>query len=214
MLSEMVNTLFCSNLCRSKLAHIRAHNFNLINEYNSAMTKCISLRESNKLLTQMVEEQKDISQLHKDLNQEQSELELPTDKYQQNELNIKKFDTYSDTVRNLCDVQLAYKENKGKGLGYKQVPLPYNHNYSRMPTTEQDLKNEKNMMYGKPSDNVSWEPYKPKHARPTDFRKPMDFFKTMDSTQNVSNESIDELESEVELVKMSMGGGSGKIVKS
>ncbi|MFS7990843.1 hypothetical protein Hanom_Chr11g01063661 [Helianthus anomalus] len=54
----------------------------------------------------------------------------------------------------MCDVQLTYKVNKGKGLGYKQVPPPYNHNYSRMPTTEQDLENEKNMMCGKPRDYV------------------------------------------------------------
>ncbi|MFS7953606.1 hypothetical protein Hanom_Chr07g00620691 [Helianthus anomalus] len=43
-----------------------------------------------------------------------AELELLTRKYQQNELNIKKFDTSSNTVCNLCNVQLAYKDNKGK----------------------------------------------------------------------------------------------------
>ncbi|MFS7918897.1 hypothetical protein Hanom_Chr03g00206581 [Helianthus anomalus] len=104
------------------------------------------------------------------------ELELLIRKYQQNELNIKS----SDIVRNLCNVQVAYKANEGKGLAYNQVPPLYNHNYSRIPTTEQDLEDEKkNMMYVKPSDYVSWEPFKPKHARTTDFEKPMDFFKTM-----------------------------------
>ncbi|XP_022032518.1 uncharacterized protein LOC110933612 [Helianthus annuus] len=53
-----------------------------------------------------------------ELDSVRAELELLTGKYQQNELNIKKFDTSSDTVRNMCDVQLAYKENKGKGLGF------------------------------------------------------------------------------------------------
>ncbi|KAF5782518.1 hypothetical protein HanXRQr2_Chr11g0496791 [Helianthus annuus] len=106
------------------------------------MAKYIDLRENNKILYEKIDAlKKDIAQLHRDVNQQQcwvhdykhrltvktlecdsvkGELELLTGKYKQNELNIKKFDTSSDTVRNLCDVQLAYKENKGKGLGYKQ----------------------------------------------------------------------------------------------
>ncbi|MFS7990844.1 hypothetical protein Hanom_Chr11g01063671 [Helianthus anomalus] len=103
-LIDTVNTLLCSDHCRSKLAQLRAHNFNLINDYNSSMTKCIGLRENNKLLTKNVEAQKkDIDLLHKDLNQQQcwvhdyknkinvktmeldsvrAELELLTGKYQ------------------------------------------------------------------------------------------------------------------------------------
>ncbi|MFS8007539.1 hypothetical protein Hanom_Chr14g01262201 [Helianthus anomalus] len=50
----MVNSLLCSDHCRNKLAK----NFNLINDYNSAMSKCISLRENNKLLYEEVEAQK------------------------------------------------------------------------------------------------------------------------------------------------------------
>ena len=121
----------------------------------------ISLRENNKILYEKIEAlKKDITQLHRDVNQHQcwvhdykhrltvktlecdsvkGELELLTGKYKQNELNIKKFDTSSATVQNLCNMQLAYQENKGRGLGYKQVPPPYNHNYSRLRITEQEM---------------------------------------------------------------------------
>ncbi|MFS7997685.1 hypothetical protein Hanom_Chr12g01144821 [Helianthus anomalus] len=51
---------------------MRAHNFSLINDYNSAKSKCISLQENNKLLYEKVEVQKkDIAYLHKELNQQQ-----------------------------------------------------------------------------------------------------------------------------------------------
>ncbi|MFS7935786.1 hypothetical protein Hanom_Chr05g00407661 [Helianthus anomalus] len=81
-----------------------------------------------------------------------AKLELLTGKYQQNEVNIKKLDTSSNVVQDVCNVQLAYKENQGKGLGYNQVAPPYNHNYTRMPDTKEELENEQHMMYGKPSD--------------------------------------------------------------
>ncbi|MFS7986782.1 hypothetical protein Hanom_Chr11g01014301 [Helianthus anomalus] len=73
------------------------------------------------------------------------ERELLTGKYQQNEVNIKKSDTSSKVVQDVCNMQLAYKENKGKGLGYNQVAPPYNHNYTKNPDTEEELENE---LYG------------------------------------------------------------------
>ncbi|MFS7975685.1 hypothetical protein Hanom_Chr10g00883531 [Helianthus anomalus] len=88
------------------------HNSALINDYNSAMSKCISVRENNKILYEKIDAlKKDIAQLHLDVNQQKCwvhnyknrlnvktlecdsmrvELELLTGKYQRNELNIKK----------------------------------------------------------------------------------------------------------------------------
>ncbi|MFS8008305.1 hypothetical protein Hanom_Chr14g01271151 [Helianthus anomalus] len=102
------------------------------------------------------------------------------------------FDTSSDTVRNLCNVQLAFKENKGKGLGYTRVSPPYNHNYSRLPTTEQEIENYDKMIYGKPSDYVPWEPSKSKNGQPTDFKKPVNFVKK--ENENGQSESTDKSE--------------------
>ncbi|MFS7970983.1 putative transcription factor interactor and regulator CCHC(Zn) family [Helianthus anomalus] len=202
-LSETVNSLLCSGHCRKKIALMRSHNFVLITDYNSAMAKCIILRENHKSLNEKIDSlKKDIAQHHLEVNQQKCcdsmrvELELLTGKYKQNELNIKKIDTSSDTVRDLCNVQLAFKDNKGKDLGYKQVPPPYNHSYSRMPTTEQEKENYNKMIYGKPSDYVPLEPLKPKNAKPTYFQKPMNFVKNED--KNCTNESAGESEQENE----------------
>ncbi|MFS7930603.1 hypothetical protein Hanom_Chr04g00346191 [Helianthus anomalus] len=176
--SQMLNSLLCSEHCRNKIALMRAHNSALITDYNSAMAKCTSLRENNKILYEKIGALKKVTtQIHLDVNQQN-------------------FDTSSDTVRNLCDVQLAFKENKGKGLGYKKVRPPYNHNYSRIPTTEQELENYDKIIYGKPSDYVQWEPFKPNNAKPTDFQKPMSFVKNMD--YDCSNESVGKSEQENE----------------
>ncbi|KAJ0767171.1 putative nuclear polyadenylated RNA-binding protein Nab2/ZC3H14 [Helianthus annuus] len=185
-LIDTVNYLLCIEPCRNKVAQLRALNSKMMDDYNSAMTQCIGLRQRNKLLTEKVEAQKkDIAQLHLDLNQQHSwvhdyktilnakilecdsvraELELLTGNYQQNELNMKKFDASSKVVQDMCDVQLAYKKNKGKGLGYNQVTPPYNQNYTRMSDTEEDLENEQHMVYGKPSDYTSRGSVKPVNA--------------------------------------------------
>ncbi|XP_021979749.1 uncharacterized protein LOC110875863 [Helianthus annuus] len=61
------------------------------------------------------------------------------------------------------------------------------------------------MIYGKPSDYVPLEPFRPKNARPADFQKPMNFVKK----ENCSNESAgesgkeNEQENESEPVKTS-----------
>ncbi|XP_021996295.1 papilin-like [Helianthus annuus] len=208
-LAETVNSLLCTEHCRKKVALLRSQNSALITDNNTVMGKYISLRENNKILYEKIEAlKKDIAQLHRDVNRQQcwvhdykhrlivktlecdsvkGELELLTGKYKQNELNIKKFDTSSATVQNLCNVQLAYQENKGKGLGYKKVPPPYNHNYSRLPVTEQEMENYDTMMYGKPSDYVDYDPSKSKRSPYADFKKPMSFVKD----ENVQNESAD-----------------------
>ncbi|MFS8005417.1 hypothetical protein Hanom_Chr13g01237111 [Helianthus anomalus] len=96
----------------------------------------MALTEEPKSLSETIDTlKKDITQLHRDVNQQQCwvhdykhritvktlecdsikvVLELLTGKYKQNELNIKKFDTSSDIVRNMCNVQLTLKENKGR----------------------------------------------------------------------------------------------------
>ncbi|MFS8019310.1 hypothetical protein Hanom_Chr15g01402321 [Helianthus anomalus] len=110
-LSEMVNSLLCIEHCRKKVALPRSQNSALITDYNSATGKCISLRENNKILYENIDAlKKDITQLHRDVNQQQywvhdyknrltvktlecdsvkAELELLTRKYKQNELNKK-----------------------------------------------------------------------------------------------------------------------------
>ncbi|MFS7975402.1 putative transcription factor interactor and regulator CCHC(Zn) family [Helianthus anomalus] len=87
-----------------------------------------------------------------DLTKELEDLKV---KYQVNEIHIKKFDTSSNLVKNICDIQLEYKERKGAGLGYTKTPPPYNHNYTYMPFTEEELINEGKMTYGPKTDKSS-----------------------------------------------------------
>ncbi|MFS8006399.1 hypothetical protein Hanom_Chr14g01248721 [Helianthus anomalus] len=76
-------------------------------------------------------------------------------KYQVNEINIKKYDTSSKLVKDICDIQIEYKEKKGAGLGYTKTPPPYNHNYTYLPFTEEELINEGKMTYGPKTDKSS-----------------------------------------------------------
>ncbi|MFS7969189.1 hypothetical protein Hanom_Chr09g00806221 [Helianthus anomalus] len=85
-----------------------------------------------------------------DLIKELEEIKL---KYQLNEINIKKYDTSSKLVKDICDIQLEYKKKKGAGLGYNKVPHPYNHNYTYYSMEE--LINEDTMTYGPKTDKSS-----------------------------------------------------------
>ncbi|MFS7930010.1 hypothetical protein Hanom_Chr04g00339121 [Helianthus anomalus] len=82
------------------------------------------------------------------------ELEDIREKYNINELNIKKYEYSSKLVKDLRDLQLAYKRKKGCGLGFNQVP-PYNDNYTYLPVTEEELMNESTMTYGPKTDKSS-----------------------------------------------------------
>ncbi|MFS7998536.1 putative transcription factor interactor and regulator CCHC(Zn) family [Helianthus anomalus] len=148
----------------------RLHNAELIQDYNDIKNKKITLSKNEKLYKDKIEAQrKDIIKLKDDVSvktthfleaQEKvciltKELEDIRERYQINELNIKKFDSSSKLVKNLCDQQLAYKKKKGCGLGFNQVPPPYNDNYTYLPMTEEELMNEDKMAYGPKTDKSS-----------------------------------------------------------
>ncbi|KAJ0542188.1 putative transcription factor interactor and regulator CCHC(Zn) family [Helianthus annuus] len=141
----------------------RLHNVELIQDYKDLKNKNFTLVKNEKLYKEKIEAQKkDITKLKEELSvsncnqlydreimndliKELEELKL---KYQLNEINIKKYDTSSKLVKDICDIQLEYKEKKGCGLGYKKVPPPYNHNYTYMPYSTEELTNEDMMTYG------------------------------------------------------------------
>ncbi|MFS7918818.1 hypothetical protein Hanom_Chr03g00205601 [Helianthus anomalus] len=84
-----------------------------------------------------------------DLIKELEEIKL---RYQLNEINIKKYDTSSKLVKDICDIQSEYKKKKRAGLGYNKVPPPYNHNYTYMPYYMEEMVNEDTMTYGPKTD--------------------------------------------------------------
>ncbi|MFS7913376.1 hypothetical protein Hanom_Chr02g00141121 [Helianthus anomalus] len=83
------------------------------------------------------------------------ELDEIKQKYQINEVNIKKYEICSKLVKDLCDIQLEYKGKKGCGLGYNKVPPPFNHNYTYLTLTVEELVNADTMTYGPKTDKTS-----------------------------------------------------------
>ncbi|MFS8002664.1 hypothetical protein Hanom_Chr13g01204741 [Helianthus anomalus] len=70
-LSDTVNSLLCTKHYRKKVALLRSQNSTLITDYNTVMGKYISLQENNKILYEKIEAlKKDITQLHRDVNQQ------------------------------------------------------------------------------------------------------------------------------------------------
>ena len=59
-----------------------------------------------------------------------AELEALKEKYNDADFNFKKFDVSSEVVETMIEKQLKFKNQKTKGLGYGQVPPPFNDNYT------------------------------------------------------------------------------------
>ncbi|MFS7971873.1 putative transcription factor interactor and regulator CCHC(Zn) family [Helianthus anomalus] len=167
---EEILSVFCTPECRKRNEAYRLHNAELIQDYNDIKNKNFTLSKNEKLYKDKIEAQrKDIIKLKDDVSvktahfleaQEKvciltKELEDIKERCQINELNIKKFDSSSKLVKNLCDQQLAYKKKKGCGLGFNQVPPPYNDNYTYLPMTEEELMNEDKVAYGPKTDKSS-----------------------------------------------------------
>ncbi|KAJ0946943.1 putative transcription factor interactor and regulator CCHC(Zn) family [Helianthus annuus] len=182
---EEVISVFCTPECRERVEAYRIHNAELIEDYNEIKRKNFTLTKNEKLFKEKIEAQrKDIVQLKDDVSvataqlmivkeklcEVTKELENVRDKYQINQLNIKKFDSSSKLVKNLCDQQLAYSKKKGSGLGYNQTPPPYNNNYTYLPMTEEEILNESKMTYGSPrKSSVHNRHVEPQKSSPLNF---------------------------------------------
>ncbi|MFS7968207.1 hypothetical protein Hanom_Chr09g00794771 [Helianthus anomalus] len=88
--------------------------------------------------------------------------------FENTEFNFKKFDVSSEKVEKIINQHLKYskKEVRNKGLGFVCIPPPYNHNYTSLPMTEEEIDNLLDMEYGKPGDRKV-EPVKPKKIKIT-----------------------------------------------
>ncbi|KAJ0524629.1 hypothetical protein HanHA300_Chr09g0302681 [Helianthus annuus] len=209
---EEIISVFCTPECRERNEAYRLHNAELIQDYNDIKNKNFTLSKNEKLYKDKIEAQrKDIIKLKDDdvyddvydvsvktahfLEAQEkvcmliTELEDIRERYQINELNIKKYESSSKLVKNLCDQQLAYKKKKGCGLGFNQVPPPYNDNYTYLPMTEEELMNEDKMAYGPKTDKSSI------NSRPVDKRAtpPINFVAKGTIDPNASSTCADEV---------------------
>ncbi|KAM0040032.1 putative transcription factor interactor and regulator CCHC(Zn) family [Helianthus debilis subsp. tardiflorus] len=148
-------------------------------------TKSSSYEVKKKLdgYKEVVEAKKrDIRQLHSDLSEarcrylhfkelsEKLTVELNDLKstFENTEFNFKKFDVSSEKVEKMINQQLKYskKEVRNKGLGFVCIPPPYNHNYTSIPMTDEEIADLPEMEYGKPGDRKA-EPVKQKKVKIT-----------------------------------------------
>ena len=134
--------------------------------------------------------------------------------FENTEFNFKKFDVSSEKVEKMINQQLQFskKEVRNKGLGYVSISPPYNHNYTSIPITEEEIANMPDMEYGRGSD-VKVEPAKPskvkiskpktnetKTTKPTSapvFVKSVDVSKqtetlSFEKNKNLANESTEQ----------------------
>ncbi|XP_035838117.1 uncharacterized protein LOC118485776 [Helianthus annuus] len=204
MTVEDTLSVFCTPECRERVEAYRIHNAELIQDYQDIKNKNFTLSKNEKLYKEKIEAQrKDIIKLKDDVSvktahfleaQEKvciltKELEDIRDRYQINELNIKKFDSSSKLVKNLCDQQLAYKEKKGRGLGYNQTPPPYNDNYTYLPMTEEEMMNESKMTYGSKNNKSSSRDRQVEKQKST----PLNFVSKGSIDTNVSSSCADDI---------------------
>ncbi|MFS7904829.1 hypothetical protein Hanom_Chr01g00040641 [Helianthus anomalus] len=149
---EEVLSVFSTPECRERVEAYRIHNAELIEDHNDIKRKKFTLAKNERLFKEKIKPQrKDISKLKDDLSVKTGqylevkekvciltkELEDIREKINFNEINIKKYESSSKLVNDLCDLLLAYKRKKGCGLGFNQVPPPYNDNYTYLPVTEE-----------------------------------------------------------------------------
>ena len=58
-----------------------------------------------------------------------TELDTLKSKFETVDFDFQKFDVSSEVVANMIDHCMQFKRNQSKGLGYNQVPPPFNHSY-------------------------------------------------------------------------------------
>ena len=80
-----------------------------------------------------------------------AEVESLKGKFETAKLNVRKYDFSSEVVANMIDHCIQFKHNQSKGLGYDNVPPPFNHTYQIQPLTKEEIAKEPFMVYGKPS---------------------------------------------------------------
>ncbi|KAM0036988.1 putative transcription factor interactor and regulator CCHC(Zn) family [Helianthus debilis subsp. tardiflorus] len=173
----------CTEKCRKKVKGFKEQAQSLSMQLQCTKSSSYEVKKKLDGYKEVVEAQKrDIRQLHSDLSEakcrylhfkelsEKLTVELNNLKstFENTEFNFKKFDVSSEKVEKMINQQLKYskKEVRNKGLGFVCIPPPYNHNYTSIPMTDEEIADLPEMEYGKPGDRKA-EPVKPKKVKIT-----------------------------------------------
>ncbi|KAL4556408.1 hypothetical protein LXL04_039059 [Taraxacum kok-saghyz] len=142
---EKVSETSCSPACTAKFKSYREQKDLLIREVEDLKYDACTLRRSQMPLKEKLEAAtKDYHRMQAELSltscrykYTKNQLELLTaeldtlkGKFKNADFNFKKFEVSSAKVETMIETQLKFKDQKTEGLGYNNVPPPYNDNYT------------------------------------------------------------------------------------
>lgn len=143
----------CSTNCLKTLDTYRKLNSNLVREMDELKRTNFTVKKNEKNFLEKIEAQKkDISKLKQELSERAceymdakakivvltTELETLKTRFENADFNFKKFDVSSTVVENMIANHTKWQDKKRDGLGYGDVPPPYNHNYSCVNVTQEE----------------------------------------------------------------------------
>ncbi|MFS7899494.1 putative transcription factor interactor and regulator CCHC(Zn) family [Helianthus anomalus] len=117
----------------------------ILKDFDEFKNETYPIRKTHKILKEKVEAQhKDIRRLEQDLSQKScvyldaqqkiaeltAELDSVKTSFKENDFHLKKIDKSSSLVSNIVGEHAKFEGQKAQGLGYNQVPPPFNHNYT------------------------------------------------------------------------------------
>ncbi|MFS7979325.1 hypothetical protein Hanom_Chr10g00925991 [Helianthus anomalus] len=178
-----VDNICYTSACREKVSGYKEQANSLIMQLQLSKSDLYQIKKKINGYKDMVEAQKrDIHHLQNDLSQEKCrhlhfkelleklvvELDSLKSTFENTKFNFKKFDVSSEKVEKMINKQLKYsqKETRNKVLRFVCILPPYNHNYTFIPMTEEEIANMPDMVYGRASD-VNVESAKPKKVKIT-----------------------------------------------
>ena len=160
-----VDDICCTKACREKVSGYKAQANSLVMQLQLSKSDVYQIKKKFSGYKDMVEAQKrDIRKLQKDLSEEKcrhlhfkelaeklnAELDSLKLTFENTEFNFKKFEVSSEKVEKMINkhLQFSKKETRNKGLGYVSIPPPYNHFYTNIPLTDEEIAAIPDMAYG------------------------------------------------------------------
>jgi hypothetical protein len=141
--TDEVSNISCSQTCIDKFKSCREQIDLLVREVEDLRYDGYTLRKSQKPLKEKLEAQiKDYKRVRDELielknhqlpmaqyniNRLTAELAASNARFKDAEFSFKKFDVSSAKVETMIETQLKFKDQKTEGLGYNNVPPPYNY---------------------------------------------------------------------------------------
>ena len=164
-----VSEFGCSQSCIKTVKFLRDQIEIIKRENEDLKYEGYTLRKNQKpLKTQLENKTKDFKKLQEDYSNKCENydhlkrklaavtMELDTLKncFEKAEFNFKKYDGSSEKIAKLIEGQSHWRDithgNQIKvGLGFESVPPPFNHNYTAIPLSQEEIDREPCMVYGK-----------------------------------------------------------------